>query len=352
MFKKILLFLLILIIATVGAGYFYYDQNTKPVSDDATMREFEVLAGSSVDAVTKKLEDEGFIRNALITKFLISQENFEDVKAGSFEINPAMSPQEIFSVITDSSKIIVHTYRMTFIPGEWAKDYAQVIARHTDLSAAEVLAQWNDPAYVQTLIESYEVLTPEILNDQTRVYLEGYFAPNTYEFYMDATLDDITRTLLAPTETFYQQNKTLFDQSHLSVHEVFNLSSMVQFEASQLEDQQLVASVFLNRLNIGMNLESSVTLCYALYEYDNWTDCERNPQIESPYNTYKYAGLPVGPIANPTHNAIFSVLTPVESNYYFFVADVFGVEEAGKVHFAETYEQHLELVRKYLEGRY
>lgn len=355
MLKKILIGVLVVLLLIAGgatAGYLYYLENSKPVSDDTTLVEFEVESGSSVDAVIEKLKENDLIRDAFVTKLLIRQESYPEVKAGNFNLSKSMTPQEIFATITDSKNIIVDTYRMTFIDGQWAKDYAAVIANNTNLTANEVLATWNDPTYLQSLIDDYEVLTPDIINDQARVYLEGYFSPNTYEFFADATLDDITRTLLNPTEKFYLENKTLFDQSTLNVHQVFILGSLVQFEAKLPEDQQLVASTFFNRLEISMPLQASASVCYALYEYDDWTDCETQHRFESPYNTYVVSGLPVGPISNPTTTALMSVLQPVESNYLYFVADVFGVEEAGKVHFAETYEQHLELVKKYLEGRY
>lgn len=339
--------MILLILIGVGGGYYYYDSNTKPVSNDPTMIEFEVPEGSTVDSVTKKLEAEGFVRHAFISKYLISQEEFDTVKSGSFEISPSMTPQEIFSVITNSENIIVHTYRMQFIDGEWARDYAQVIANNTGLTPNDILAKWNDVDYLQTLIDAYEVLTPEIINDQTRVYLEGYFSPNTYEFYQDATLEEITKTLLDPTEKFYQDNKALFDQSPLTIHEVFKLASLVHHEARFPEDQQLVASVFFNRMVIDMPLGASASVCYALYDFDSWQDCETNTQIDSPYNTYTNLGLPVGPISNPNHNSLMSVLSPIESNYYYFVSDVHGVEEAGRTFFAETYEEHLQLIERF-----
>lgn len=348
MLKKILIILLILIVGIGAGGFYYFTENSKPVSDQEKIVEFEVLEGSSVDQVLSKLKNEGLIRNELISKFLIRQETYDTVKTGTFEVSPSMTPQEIFSVITNSDNILIDTYRMQFIDGQWAKDYAAVIANHTVHSQAEVIAYWNSPEVINRLIEEYQVLTPEIVNDQVQIYLEGYLSPNTYEFYADATLDDITKVLLDPTEKFYLDNKVLFDNNSLSVHDVFKLSSMVQFEASKPDDQKGVAAVFLNRLADGMRLESSVTVCYALYEYNNWTDCENNPGIDSPYNTYVYAGLPVGPVSNPTQTALMSVLTPISSNDYFFIADVYG---DGTVYFAETYEEHLELKRQYLDGK-
>ena len=111
---------------------------------------------------------------------------------------------------------------------------------------------------------------------------------------------------------------------------------------------KMIAGVFYNRMAIGMKLQSSVTVCYAIDidKGDSWKACEVNPTYDSPYNTYMVKGLPPGPILNPGVDAIAAVLNPTESNYYYFMADVYG---DGTVYYAETYAQHLALVNKYLK---
>ena len=107
----------------------------------------------------------------------------------------------------------------------------------------------------------------------------------------------------------------------------------------------MIAGVFFNRLDKDMMLQSSVTVCYALYDdLTSGEDCEVNPDIDSLYNTYKYKGLPIGPILNPGEDAIQAVLHPTKSDYLYFVADVYG---DGKVHYAKSYEEQLQNQEKF-----
>ncbi len=108
----------------------------------------------------------------------------------------------------------------------------------------------------------------------------------------------------------------------------------------------LVSGVFYNRLGIDMPLQSSVTVCYALYDdFAHASDCETNADIDSPYNTYQHNGLPIGPILNPGKVAIDAALHPQESDYLYFIADIYG---DGTVYYAKTFEEHSALVAKYL----
>ena len=114
--------------------------------------------------------------------------------------------------------------------------------------------------------------------------------------------------------------------------------TFVQFESGTKQDMATIAGVFYNRLNQDMRLESSVTVCYALYDqFDDPQDCETQTDVDSPYNTYLNNGLPVGPILNPGGDALLAVLEPESSEYLFFAADIHG---DGKVYYSKTYEEH------------
>ncbi|MPM70626.1 Endolytic murein transglycosylase [bioreactor metagenome] len=121
---------------------------------------------------------------------------------------------------------------------------------------------------------------------------------------------------------------------------------MTQFEAGNDTDNKIVSGIWFNRLESGMPLQSSVTVCYALYDYEHWHSCEVNTDLDSPYNTYKYSGIPIGPIDNPGESAIASVLYPTKTDYYFFIADVYG---DGTIYYAKTYAEHQANINKYLK---
>ncbi|MCI6068302.1 MAG: endolytic transglycosylase MltG, partial [Galactobacillus timonensis] len=176
----------------------------------------------------------------------------------------------------------------------------------------------------------------------------GYLFPNTYNFYPETDADTITRTLLNGQLTVYNELKDQMSASSLTVHQIYTLASIVQYEASTPEDMAKVAQVFYNRLAIDMPLQSSVTVCYAIdlnRDTDSWKACEVNSDYDSPYNTYLHTGLPPGPILNPGRDALNAVLNPDTSmdGYYYFMADV----TTGKIYYAKTLEEHNANVKKY-----
>ncbi len=355
MLKKILLVLFVLIVAGAGAGYFYYTDQLKPVSNDQKVELFVVSKNEGLNQVIDTLQDQGYIKNAMLTKFVAKQLNFSNTYAGKFQISKSMTPQEILAIVTNKSKIYIEYFDIQILPGKWAKDYAAELESKTGIPKSDILAKWNDSEYLNKLINDYEVLTEDILNDKTVVKLEGYFAPETYKINKEhSSIEEITKIILDPTEKFYHANKELFDKNSLSVHDIFKLASMVQFEATSrqarpefgiMSEQQLVASVFYNRLAINMKLQSSVTVCYALYDFSDWQECEKNINIDSLYNTYLHAGLPIGPVSNPTQSALSAVLNPVKSDYFYFVADVYN--NTG-TYFSKTFAEHDQYVREFL----
>lgn len=344
--KLLLVFGLMAVLCACGAFVFYQSQ-LNPVSDDSAEIVFEVKSGETLNAVLPRLEQEGLINSALFAKIYVRLSEPGNLAAGKFSLNPSMDTKEIIATITDSTKLIHDDITITFIEGEWLKHMSEKFEAELGIDADELMSLWNDQDYLRSLMDSYPFLTEDIFNEDSRYYLEGYLMPNTYAFAKGSDAKTVTKKMLDQTLKVYNQFKTQMEAHELSIHELFTLASIVQYEASKIEDMKMIAGVFYNRMDIGMKLQSSVTVCYAIDidKGDSWKACEVNPTYDSPYNTYMVTGLPPGPILNPGVDAIDAVLNPTENNYYYFMADVYG---DGTVYFAETYAEHLALVNKYL----
>jgi UPF0755 protein len=345
---KFLAGLLVLVLIGLAMTYVLYTNLSKPAADESDAVLFEIKSGEVLRTVASNLEQQGIVRSAIVVEITARLDNLTGLKAGVFVVDKSWSVTEVLQTINDSTKTIVDTVRITFPEGDWARDFAHKISNLTSVEEQQLLDLWNNDVFLDEMIAKYEFLSEDILNPKTRIRLEGYLFPNTYEFFVSTNPRDVTIKLLDQTKKIYDKYKAQFEASDLSVHEVFILASIVQFEASKPEDMKKVASVFFNRLEIDMALQSSVTVCYSLYEYDSWRDCETNSNFDSPYNTYKYRGLPVGPIMNPGEDAIAAVLDPADTDYYYFMADVYG---DGTVYYAKTYAEHNANVEKYLKGR-
>lgn len=342
--KIILCLVLVLAIVGIGGGFLFYQQKLKPVSEVSEKVAFTVEKSMSGREVAAKLKKENLIQDETIARIWLKLHGNTGLYAGNFILDRNMSLPEIFAVLSNEKNAIIEQVKVTIPEGMWAKDAAVAIAEKTNLTAEELMAYWNDSKQVEKLIESYEFVTDDVLASE-HCLLEGYIMPETYYFYPNTTVEQVTGKILDQLGTVYESHKDKIKASNYSFFELLTLASVVNFEANTAEDMKLVAGVFINRLAKGMRMGSSVTVCYALYDkFKTWQDCERNPDIDSRYNTYKYDGLPLGPICNPGVTAIEAVLDPTPSNYLYFMSEI----DTGIMHYAETYQQHQQNVNKYL----
>ncbi|MDO4467444.1 MAG: endolytic transglycosylase MltG [Bacillota bacterium] len=343
------LMLIVLLIPICIGGYFFgqYNKNLKPMGDGSHEVAITIHEGETFKQVLNDLKENGLIQSEFYTNLYAKLKKKNTYYAGIYDLNNGMTVPEILDHLEEKSNVYEDNIMMTVPEGKWAKEVAEIISQNFDYSQQEIIDQWNDSEYLKELCEDYEFLDYRDINHSVyKVKLEGYLFPNTYEFKKDATIDEITRTFLDHFDTIYEKYESKFKASKYTIHELVTLASVVQFESSSADSMKTIAGVFYNRLNDGMMLQSSVTVCYALYDdFNDPMDCEVETNINSPYNTYLHKGLPIGPILNPGEDAIIAVLEPRKTDYYFFAADIYGKLD-GKIHYSKTIEEHEAICRK------
>lgn len=340
-----ILFLLVLIFGIYV--FFRYQNGIKAPQKQEEEVSYTVPTGAVFKNVLDDMEKNGLIKDSQVAYWYLRYHKLTDIKAGEYVLNKSWDLETMFTVLNDSTKAITDQVTVTIVEGDWAKHIAKKVSEVTNVTEEELMNLWNDEAYIRSLMPSYPFLTEELFQEDARVYLEGYLAPNTYNLFPETTPQDVTTKLLDEQLKIYNQLKDDIASQSLTIHELYTLASVVQYEAGDIENMKKIAGVFYNRLNIGMPLQSSSTVCYAIdFERgDDWMNCEVNSEFESPYNTYKYGGLPPGPIVNPGADAIEATIHPIETNYLYFMADVKG---DGTIYYAETLEEHERNVSKYL----
>ena len=344
---KIMIAIAAVIVIAVGGFFMVYRSSISPLTSESNQITFNVAENTAPNTILDQLQEQGVIKNSFFSRLLMRLKNLANIKAGVYILDSSWSSEEVLTYINDASNAESDEVLMTIPEGLWSKDIAAKIEELTNVSAQECLDLWNDETFLREMIDKYEFLDESILNDAYHVKLEGYLYPNSYFIYRDTTAREVTLRLLDGFDTIYQSLKEDIEASDYSVHELVTFASVVQFESGNPDDMPIIASVFTNRFEAGMKMESSVTVCYALYdEFNDFQDCETNPDIESPYNTYLYDGLPVGPVNNPSLDALNAVLHPADTEYYYFISDVYGDQ---KLIPAKTYEEHLANVEKYLK---
>ncbi len=344
---RVIAVIILLVILALLAGIIWYRQEIRPTGDASDVVKIEVSEGESRNELLEDLKEKDLIRSVPAAKIASRLQKNTAHYAGSFTLNKGMNTPEILSYLSDQANIDQNYAVITIPEGYWAKQIAETLAaqlpNHTE---QEFLDLWNNQDYIQTLSQDYSFLDPERLsNPDLKVKLEGYLFPETYYVEYNSSADQITRIFLDQFKKVYDQYADEIAVSGYSLEDLLTLASVVQFESGDPAVMPDIARVFYNRLDQSMNLGSSVTVCYALYEdFESYQDCEVNPDIDSPYNTYLHAGLPAGPVDNPGEEALKAVLEPADNDYLYFVADIHG---DGAVHFATTAEEHQANVEKY-----
>ncbi len=337
---KILLALVLILLLGAGGSYFWYQSELKPVSSAQENITIEIQEGQTTASLIDELQTKGLIRSDLAARLYLRLQGHLVLYPGNFELSPSMSTPEIFEYLSDPNNK-ANTYAVVTIPeGKWARDEAKIIAEAIPgVSEQDLLTLWNDQSYIETLAQDYSFIDPGVLNNDIYfVKLEGYLFPETYYIDYSMNADQITRMLLDQFQVVYDQYRPQIEASGYSLQELLTFASIVQFESGNPAEMKDIAGVLKNRLEQGMPLQCSVTVCYALYDdYSTGEDCEVNTDIDSPYNTYQHNGLPIGPILNPGREAIEAALSPADNDYLYFVSDVYG---DGTTYFARTYEEH------------
>lgn len=335
-----------LLIAVISL-IFIFNSSVAPLTNKSNEITFNIPENTAPNTVLEQLEEQNVIKSSFFAKIVMKLDNLSNIKAGIYIVDSSWSTKEVLEYINIATNAVTDEVLITIPEGLWSKDIAKKIEETTNVTAEECLKLWNDKDFLNRMINKYEFLDESILNSEYHVALEGYLYPNSYYIYKETSAEEVTVRLLDGFDKVYQTIKKDVEESDYSLHEIVTFASVVQFESGKADEMPIIASVFHNRFNDGMRMESSVTVCYALYdEFNDFMDCENNPGIESPYNTYLYSGLPIGPVNNPGIDALNSVLHPAETDYYYFIADVYGDNQLIP---AKTYDEHLKNVQKYLK---
>jgi UPF0755 protein len=333
--SSIILFLLIG--AILGGGYFYIQSALNPVDpSDKQVKKVEIPMGSTVSGIGEILENKGIVKNARVFKYYAKFKNETEFMAGSYSLSPSMTLSEILAILKTGKVEREAVLKITIPEGKQLKQIAGIIAEKTNRNADEVFRQLNDPAFVKAMMDKYpEVLTEEILAENVMYPLEGYLFPATYSFYEEnPSVENIVMEMLKKTKEVLDQYEEQMAEKNFTPHKLLTIASLIEEEATEKADRQMIASVFYNRMNQGMPLQTDPTVLYALGKHKERVLFE-DLKVDSPYNTYKYKGLPPGPIAVSGTVSIEAALNPKQTDYLYFLATA-----DGEVIFTRTLDEH------------
>ena len=311
---------------TVGMEYYGIGQNENEIK-------FNIPEGSSNEEIADLLIENGVIKNKDLFLMTIKIMKPETIYPGDVTLQPSMPYSEIIEVL-EVQRQRYETVTITFTEGEYLIDIAQKLEENKVCSADDFMFTFQKDFGFN--FEKY------ITGNENAFYArEGYFFPDTYDFYVGDTPDNVTRVLREHYNS--KINEAMYKKMNdlgLSLNETITLASIVQLEAANVDEMPKVASVFLNRLNDPDTfpmLQTDTTYKYIdqVIKPNAGNDVKAAHYIEY-YDTYAIDGLPAGPICNPGMDAILAVLNAEKTNYYYFCNNL----ETGETFYAETLEEH------------
>lgn len=289
-----------------------------------------LMGGESLDEVVNLLEDAGVIKYKTAFCAVAKAKGLDEgFGAGTYSIEPGVKYTYLLRMlISDMREITV-----TFSEGLTKKQIFQKLAQ-TGFVDEEELYDAEERGFDYEFLEGIERENP----------LEGYLFCETYNFSNYQSADEMLSVMLNQFDKeFTDEYKKRAEELGMSVDEVVILASVIQAETAGEENMKNVSGVFHKRLENGEKLQSCATIQYLLEEKKFILSAE-DLKIDSPYNTYMYAGLPKGPVCSPSREAIYAALYPADTPYYYFQSD-----RDGNMYFSKTFEEHEQIRKKIQE---
>lgn len=326
--KFLLALTAVIFLGLAGAGWYLYPVLWAPAGPSHLQKQaFLIHRGMSVTQIADSLQQQAVIRNRhhfLLAAKITGWGN--QLKAGKYEITPGMTYVELLRLFRSGKVVQV---RVTLPEGKTVEDYAEILQRALQINKSDFLVLAEDSNFARSL----GVAAPR---------LEGYLYPDTYQFYWGVTAAEVVTVLVQELQRRLDDSlRAQAQNSGMTLHQVLTLASIVEGEAVVDSERVVIAAVYHNRLKQGILLQADPTIQYLVPGPPRRL-LFRDLEIDSPYNTYRYAGLPPGPVNNPSIKSIRAVLNPAPVQYLYFVA-----RGDGSHRFSYTLDQHLQAKRAF-----
>jgi len=340
--KTIFMILGVCLAVLLIAAFIFYHHGISAVSSQNEEVIVRIEPGTNATQMLDALDEAGLVNNKLCGKIYLKLNHFTNLQANTYIFNKTMSLPEIFSIIENPDFEYILKSKLTIKEGNTIPEVAQSFAEVLNVSQEDILKQWSDQDYLKSLIDEYWFIDQSILNSDIMYPLEGYLFPETYYITEEnPTIESVTKLSLDMMDQKLSAYQDKIKEMNWTPHQFLTFASLVERESLFDEDRPKIAGVFMNRLKAGMRLQSDVTVNYA-WQRTGVNVTYSHLEIDSRYNTYKYVGLPVGPISTISQVTMEACLNYTQHDDLFFFAD-----ENGKVYYSKTLDEHEEIVKKY-----
>ena len=331
LFTLVFIFIVVLGVGAVIVGSILWGRMREPYKGYTAAEQFvDVPPGSATADIGKRLVAAGVVRDLLIFRAaLYSTGASRSLKAGEYRFTDPMSATQVVDKLARGD---VYARRITFPEGLTVIDMAKIYEARGLGKAADFVKAASDP----TAIADLDPAAPD---------LEGYLYPETYAIPRGTAASKLTAMMVDRFRAAYTDDlRREAEAQGLTTRQLVTLASLVEKETGQEQERPLVAAVYRNRLRLGMGMQADPTVIYALQKAGRYNGNLRREDLayDSPYNTYKYSGLPPGPIASPRKASLAAALAPADVPFLYFVSRNDGTHV-----FATTLAEHNRNVRQF-----
>ena len=327
--KGIFLIIFSIFFLVILAGLYFGAKIFLPIQENSSAPRvaIKIKTGLSVKAIADTLVQHRVISNA--KDFIFTTRFFKNVarlKAGKYDLPRGLSPYRAMKIIVNGN---VSSILVVIPEGSTSFQIASILSKNVEIDSAKFIDLINSSAFISSLGLSINSL-------------EGYLFPDTYAFYWGITQEEIVKNFVREfNRNFTDSLKKIVREKGWSVHQIVTLASIIEGEAMIDSERKIISAVYHNRLKKGIRLQADPTIQYIIPDGPRRL-LNRDLQIDSPYNTYLYPGLPPGPVNNPGNESIIAAINPAAVDYIYFVA-----KGDGSHIFSRTWNEHLRAKAKF-----
>ncbi len=332
--------IIIIVLVILAVGFLYWQNLNSPMDTNGKEEVFIVNKGETVSQIADNLKKENLIKSPFYFKYVIWRGQL-NIKAGEYLTGPKLTTQEIIKVLT-TGQALSQEKSIRIIEGWNIKDIGAYLEKNKVVAAKSFAVLAGAPLNGW----KFAFTKPEFLNDAPgQANLEGYLFPDTYRIFKDTAVEGIIGKMLANFgKKLTPEIRAEIKRQKKTIYEIVIMASIIEKEVRSRDDMKIVSGIFWDRIKNGQALNSCATLAYILGVNKPQYSLE-DTKVASPYNTYKYRGLPPGPIANPGFNAIKAAIYPEYTGYNYFLSD----PATGQTIYSKTLDEHNRNKGKYLK---
>ncbi len=332
--------LYLLLVALIILSFAFW-QLVKPANLKDTLVSFSITPGQDVKTIGLKLKESNLIKSRLVFESWVWLTGTEKkFVAGDYKLPANVNIINLTRLLT-GSLALPNEVKVVIIEGWTIKDIASYLEKNNLYFTTDFIALVSKPQNFEPLLNNLGI---KLTSKPANASLEGYLFPDTYRVYRDSQPDDLVAKMLNNfVDKFKPEWQQEITKRGYNMFQAVTLASIVEKEVANDKDRRLVADIFWRRLKVGRGLESDATINYITGKKALQPSL-LDLAVDSPYNTYKYRGLPPGPICNPGASALEAVIYPQSNDYWYFLTT-----PDGEVIYSKTFEEHKAAKAKYLK---